>query len=54
MGNQREVDKWHIGIPLNPYNAEATFVQRTKTQISLKPSKPCHVGIHWIAHAEYS
>ena len=39
---------------LNPYNAEATFVQNTSRQRFLKPSKPCHVGIHWIALAKYS
>ena len=31
-----------------------TFVQSTRTQGFLKTSKPCHVGIHWIAHAGYS
>ena len=35
-------------------NAKATFVQITMTQISRKPSKPSHVGIHWIALTEYS
>ena len=38
----------------NPFNAEATFVQCTRTQRFEKPSQPCHVGIHWIAPAEYS
>ena len=33
---------------LHPSNAKATFIQRSK------PSKPCHVGIHWIAFTEYS
>ena len=33
---------------LNPLNAEA---QGRKDFV--KPSKPCHVGIHWIAIAEY-
>ena len=31
-----------------------TFVQRTRMQRFLESSKPCHVGIHWIALAEYS
>ena len=39
---------------VNPSNAEATFVQSTRMQISLKPPKPCYVGTHWIALAEYS
>ena len=39
---------------LNPSNAEATFVRSTLTQNSWKPSKPCHVGIHWKALAEQS
>ena len=34
-------------ISLNPSNAEATFIQSTRTQI-------LHLGIHWIALAEYS
>ena len=38
---------------LNPYNAEATFVQSTRTQTFCKPSKPCHIGIHWIDLTEY-
>ena len=37
------------------FNAEATFVQRTRAQrFFRKPSKPCHVGIHWIAFDECS
>ena len=39
---------------LNPSNAETTFIQNTMTQNFWKPSKPCHVGIHWKALAEYS
>ena len=39
---------------LNPRNAEATFDQSTRMQNLWKPSKPCHVGIHWIALAEDS
>ena len=34
--------------------AEATFVQSKRIQRLWKPSKPCNVGIHGIAHAEYS
>ena len=30
-------------------SAEATFVQSTRHNVFRKPSKPCHVGIHWIA-----
>ena len=36
-----------------PYDAEATFVQSTRTQGFLKISKPSHVGIHWNAFAEH-
>ena len=39
---------------VNPSNAEATFVQSSRMQIFLKPSKPCHVGIHLIALTEDS
>ena len=41
---------------LNPSNAEATFRPKyNDTKIFEKnPSKPCHVGIHWIALTEYS
>ena len=35
-------------------NTEATFVRGKWKQRSLKPSKPIHFGIHWIALAEYS
>ena len=58
---------WHMGTYLrvlkemflmtqnmNPSNAAATFIQNTRVQKFWKPSKPCHVGIHWIALAEYS
>ena len=38
---------------INPCNAEATFVQRTRV-ILFKPLKPFHVGIHWIVLSEYS
>ena len=40
------------GFPLNLANAEATFVQTQGCKIFLKPSKPCHVGIHWKALIE--
>ena len=40
--------------PLNHSNAENTFVQSTTRQNFRKPSKPCLVGIHWIALDEYS
>ena len=38
---------------MNPSNAEATFDQSTRTQTFCKPSKPCHIGIHWIDLTEY-
>ena len=42
-------------LNISPTNAEATFVQSTRMQrFFLKPSKPCHVGIHWIGLTEYS
>ena len=43
---------WHV---VSPSNAEATFIQQTSTQSFFwKPSKPYHVGIHWMALTEYS
>ena len=39
---------------INLSNGEASFVLRTRTQDIWKPSKPYHVGTHWIAFAEYS
>ena len=40
---------------LNATNDEANLIQSTRTTIYLKkPSKPYHVGIHWIAPIEYS
>ena len=36
----------HVTSDLNPSNAEATYVQSTRTQRFLKPSKPCHIGIY--------
>ena len=41
-------------IGVNPSNAKATFVQGQGRKDFRKPSKPCHVGIHWIALTEYS
>ena len=38
----------------NPSNAEATFNRTIRTQNFRKTSKPCHVGTHWKALAEYS
>ena len=43
----------HFQKLLNPSNAEATFVQSTRMQISSKTSKPCHICIHWKALAEH-
>ena len=39
---------------LNPSNAEATFIQSTRTQKFRKPPKPCCVGTHGKALAEHS
>ena len=35
-----------------PFNARSTSVKSTRTQRQIfgKPSKPGHVGIHWIVH----
>ena len=44
--------KWSIRR-VNPSNAEATFVQSTRAEFFWKPSKPCHVGIHWITLTEF-
>ena len=39
----------------NPFNAKASFVQSTRAErFFIKPGKPCHVGIHLRALAEYS
>ena len=39
----------------NPSNAETTFVPKHKNaNLFSRPSKPCHVGTHWKALAEYS
>ena len=34
-------------------NAEAPFIQSTRTQRFLKASKHCYVGIHWIARSHW-
>ena len=39
---------------INPSNAEATYVQSTRTQRLWKPSKPFHISTHWKALTEYS
>ena len=40
---------------VNTFNAEAIHSSKEKgRKYFLNPSKPCHVGIHWIALAEYS
>ena len=44
----------HLFLSFNPSNAKATFVESTRMQRFLKPSKPCHDGIHWTALIEYS
>ena len=44
--------KIYLVKELNPFNAEATFVQSTRMQRFWKPSKPCHTGIDLIALAE--
>ena len=39
----------------NTSNADVTFMHKAQwCKDFWKPSKPCHVGIHWIALAEYS
>ena len=48
-------EKWVMHECFNTSNAEASFVRRMRMWLFLwKPSKPYHVGIHWIALAEYS
>ena len=37
-----------------PSNAQATYIQSTRTQRFLTTSKPCHVGIHTKALTDYS
>ena len=54
----RVIEKGEINASVNnPLTFQCwgyTFVQSTRTQRILKPSKPCHVGIQWKAPAEYS
>ena len=38
---------------LNPSNDEATFAKAQGRKPFWKRSKPCHIGIHWKALAEY-
>ena len=38
----------------HPIDAEATFIKAQECKDSCKPSKPCHVGIHWKALTERS
>ena len=38
----------------NPSNDEASFGRIDVHTYIWKPSQTCHVGIHWIAHTEYS
>ena len=38
---------------VNPSNADATFVQSKGRKDFRKSSRPCHVGIPWIALTEY-
>ena len=41
-------------VYIDPSNAETTFVHQAQgSKHFSKSSKPCHVGIHWIALAEY-
>ena len=54
MKNVEKTLCYDVSNIVNPSNAEATFVQSTRTQKLFKPSKPCHVGIQWIGLAEYS
>ena len=45
--------KGHFKLTL-PMLIKATFVKNIRTQRFWQLSKPCHVGIHWIAFTEYS
>ena len=46
---------WHaVWLDINLSNAIAKFVQGTRMQrFFRKSSKPCQVGIHWVALAEF-
>ena len=58
MRSQVTQASWKNKSLINPSNADdATFVQEGKAQEGKnlwKPSKPCHVGTHWIALTDYS
>ena len=43
-----------LNIFFNPFNAEAIFSKAQVRKDFWKPSKPCHVGIHWKALAGHS
>ena len=47
-------DEVSVGFDtINPCNAEATFVQSTRTKRFFKTSKPCHVGtLRWVPTCE--
>ena len=47
----------HVGkllLIINPSNAEAILSKPQGCKHIWKQSRPCHVGIHWIALNEYS
>ena len=49
----KPVSRSRMHADINPSNAsEATFDRSTR--LFWKLSKPCHIGIHWIALAEFS
>ena len=50
LSNSQLLIKWFY----NPSISEVTFVQSKRWQLSWKPSKICHIGIHWKALAEHS
>ena len=56
--NQREMRRLVMSLSyfVNLFNAPgATFKSKAQGRKDFcKPSKPCHVGIHWKALAEYS
>ena len=52
-----EMKKFNYMLEINILTLPMMRLLLSKAQESKdlwKPSKPCHVGIHWIAHAEYS
>ena len=46
---KRSIERCLILHSFKTFNAEANFGQSTRMQDFRKPSKPCCVGIHWIA-----